>query len=188
MVSDDFEGSIRYYRPIATVLFVSLAVCMGMLVVLNINRVATWLAEVLGQRKAFVIELYFWAALGATVASYKFFAQDKDVNELEAAKEEPDPAVLRYPNALDVVLYVQRILFSGVLGVVGAVILFAGLGYFDASFDNWGFKQEMFFIVFCFLIGIYQNDFLAFLSELNKKLFQRRPQRESLSGGDPGTS
>ena len=119
-----------------------------------------------------MLQLYFWSALGATIACSLFMKQDKEINELESIKDEPDPTILRYPDPIDVVLYVQRIMTSGFFGVIGATILFAGLGYFDVSADILNFKQKVFFIVFCFLIGMYQGDFITFLNNLSKRLLQ----------------
>src|SRR6266436_1159416 len=129
-------GASYYYDYIAVVIFCAFLICCAALVFLNVNNVGTWFEAIFGRRKAFILQLYFWGALGATITSYKFFAQDKERNELEDLKEHPDPKELRWPNSQDVVLYVQRILMSGAMGVVGAAILLAGLGVFD------GIQQE----------------------------------------------
>lgn len=112
--------------------------------------------------------------MGTTIASYKFFADDKELNELECLKETPDPTVLRFPNGPDICLYVLRIALSGVLAIVGTSIFLAGLGYFDASPDTWSSKQYLFFIILAFVIGFYQNDFLSFLSSLKVQLLRQR--------------
>jgi hypothetical protein len=126
------------------------------------------------------VELYFWAMLGATVASYKFFAADKDRNEIEAIKKQPDPSELRYPNLLDVLLYAFRILFSGVLGVLGAIVLLAGLGYFDVPTDSVTTKVRLFLVIVCFLVGMHQNEFLSVLAKLNQSVLDK------LKLGEPG--
>jgi hypothetical protein len=108
------------------------------------------------------------------------------MNEVESLKRMPNPEVLRYPNSLDVVLYAQRILFNGVLGVVGGAIVMAGLGYFDVQVSAITEKQRMFFVVFAFLIGVYQNDFLAFLMDLNKKILLKKDPGKDKRGGQVG--
>ncbi len=140
---------------------------------LNVVSVTAWLTELLGAKKAFVIQLYFWGALASTIASSMFMKQDKEINELESLKEKPDPAMLRYPDAIDVGLYLQRILTSGFLGIFGAAVLFAGLGYFEVSADALATKHKLFLIVFTFLIGLYQSNFLAALGEMSKRVFQK---------------
>jgi hypothetical protein len=179
-------GSALYYRYIAIVLFVAFIIEVAALVVLHVRPVQIALSEILGLRAILALELYFWAALGATIASYKFFADDKELNEIEAVKRHPNPKVLRYPNALDVVLYVQRIVFNGVLGVVGGLIVMAGLGYFDVQLSAISEKQRMFFIVVAFLIGVYQNEFLTFLMDLNRKILLKKEPAKDKNTGEAG--
>ena len=179
-------SGVQYYKYIAIVLFVAFILEVVVLLILHIKLVQASLGEVFDSRALLMIELYFWAALGATVASYKFFADDKEVNEVESLKRRPSREVLRYPNYLDVVLYAQRILFNGVLGVIGGLIVMAGLGYFDVQLSAISEKQRMFFIVFAFLIGVYQNEFLAFLMDLNRKILLKKEPAKEKSGGDAG--
>ena len=129
MSTPNIQGDPKNYKGISIVLFLGLFICAGSILLMNMTPIKSWLEGQFGQRKSFVLQLYFWASLGATVASYKFFAEDKDINEQESVKQTPDPAKLRWPNSYDIILYVQRILFSGVQGIIGSVILFAGLGY-----------------------------------------------------------
>ena len=166
-------GDIKYYKPISLLVSGALLLCAVMLLILSLNSVSAYLATQMGEKKAFVIQLFFWAGLGASISSSLFLARDKEDNELESVKEKPDPAALRYPTDLDVVLYAHRIVTSGLLGVIGAAILFAGLGYFDTDVDISNTKQRMFFIVFCFLIGLNQGDFVKYLSQISTRLFQK---------------
>lgn len=168
------RGDPKNYTGIAVVLFSAFVISIMAIAAMNVNYIETWLSGNFGQRKTFVLQLFFWASLGATIASYKFFADDKDINELESVKQPPDPAKLRWPNGYDVTLYAMRILFSGIQGVIGGVIIYAGLGFFNADTATWGTKQKALFVVFGFLIGIYQNDFLSFLAGLKTRLFQTK--------------
>ena len=165
-------GAPYYYDYIAVVIFCAFLICCASLVFLNVNTVGVCVEEIFGRRKAFILQLYFWAALGATIESYKFFAEDKERNELEDIKEHPDPNELRWPNSQDVVLYIQRILMSGAMGILGAAVLLAGLGVFDATQQDWGTKQKMGMIVFCVVVGMYQEDFLVFVSGVKEQFFK----------------
>ena len=83
---------------------------------------------------------------------------------------------LRYPNRIDVFLYIQRIISSGFLALFGAAILFAGLGYFDVSIDHITSKHKIILIVFCFIIGLYENSFLGSIEKMSKKLFKKHTE------------
>ena len=174
-------GDQKYYVHISYLLLAAFLLNGAAIFALNITDVFAWLASLIGAKKAVVTQLFFWAALGATIASSIFMKHDKDDNELESLKDKPDLAILRYPDAIDVGLYVQRILTSGFLGVFGAAILFAGLGYFDVSTDALTTKHKLFLIVFSFLIGLYQSNFLTALNEMSKRFFQK--QGKSGKGG-----
>jgi hypothetical protein len=176
-----FPCEEKYYLHIAVVVGVAFLLILLCLVAAYTNRGSAWLPAELGERNALFVELYFWAALGATIATYKFFANDKERNELEALKEKPDPQELRYPNLLDVFLYAYRILFSGVLGVIGAVVLLAGLGYFDVPTDSVTTKLRLFLVIVCFLVGMHQNEFLSALARLNHSVLSK------LRVGEPGS-
>lgn len=168
------DGKPEYYKGIIIVIFLSFATNIGALIAFNVDLTEPWLIQILGRNEAFIFELFFWGALGATISSSLFLSEDKEINELEALKDNPDPAVLRYPDAIDVCLYVQRILTSGLLAVISAVILFAGLGYFEVDINNIATKQQMLFIITAFLVGMYQGNFIVFLSKLSKKMLQGR--------------
>lgn len=174
MVDSRLEGDPKYYRHIVAVLGGAFLFSSTVLLILNSVGGAQWLEERLGEVKAFFFQLYFWGTMGATVASYKFFADDKELNEVECLKETPDPTVLRFPNGLDVCLYALRILLSGVLALIAASIFLAGLGYFDAKPDTWSSKQYLFFVILAFLVGVYQNDFLSFLASLKVRFLRQQ--------------
>lgn len=169
----DFKNDVKYYHWVSAIIMLAFVICVTVIIALNLNSVTSFLNMHISIKKLFVIQLFFWSALGATVACYRFMKQDKEINERESLRSHPDPQILRYPNIFDVQLYVKRIVFSGVLGVIASLILFAGLGYFDVPSDKLGEKHRLFFIIFCFLVGLYQDDFLQFLSTLNKRLLQR---------------
>jgi len=166
-------GDIKYYSHISIVLFLSFLLNVAVIVLLNINYFAGHLARAMSFQKVFLVELFFWAALGATVACSLFVADDKEANELEACKKKPDPKVLRYPDAVNVQLYIQRIITSGILGVIGAFFLFAGFGYFDIQSDVLTRKHRISLVLTCFIIGLYQRNFLTTLAKWSRKLFEK---------------
>ena len=173
MSNDLLTGDPKYYKHISMVLFSSFILNAILLFVLNINYVNAWFTDLMGPITAFIVQLFFWGAAGATIAGSVFMASDKDLNEVERIKESPDPAVLRYPNLVDLWLYLQRIISSGFMAVFGSAILFAGLGYFDISIETITSKHRVFLIVFCFLIGLFENRFLTSINQLAKRVFEK---------------
>ena len=165
-------GDIKYYKHITALLIVAFIVEIISLLFLNVASVSQYFESLFGIKKTFVIQLFFWSALGATIACSLFMAEDKETNEVESLKENPDPVTLKYPDAVDIFLYLQRIVTSGVLGVIGALMLFAGLIFFEANIEVLSLRHKLFFIIFCFLIGMYQRNFITYLSQMFKKLSQ----------------
>ncbi len=129
-------GRPSNYLKISYVLLGGSLLLPVLLLVLNLAAVHELLKAALGEAKTLFLELFCWGALGGTLASYLFYARDKDTNEAEAMKQRPDPALLRYPDEIDVRLYGLRILFSGIQGVIAGLILSAGLLYFDANLEG----------------------------------------------------
>ena len=167
-------GNATLYSKICWTLLAAFLVCGVAILALNCIAIVSALARLVGPDKVFFIQIYFWGALGATVASSIFLGKDKEANVTESVKEKPDPNVLQYPDAIDVHLYLHRILTSGFLGVVGGLVILGGLGYFDVPPRVMAVKQRLFLIVFSFLIGLYQANFLTSLSDLSKRFFHQR--------------
>jgi hypothetical protein len=65
--------------------------------------------------------------------------------------------------------------------VIGALFLYAGLGYFDVPADLPSPKHRAFFILFAFLIGLSQGNFVTFLTKRFQKMLVR-----SAASGRPG--
>lgn len=97
-------GDIKYYNYIAWVLFACFAINSFALIALNVTFIEILLANIFGATKAFILQLYFWGALGATIACSMFLADDKEINELESVKNKSDPEVLRYPDFVDLLI------------------------------------------------------------------------------------
>lgn len=169
-----FPDNIRYYGHITFLLFAALFGSVLGIALIHLNPLRPWLSSLFGPFTLQLIEMYFWGALGGTISAYKFLARDKDQNEVESLKKKPDPENLRYPNRLDVALYAQWVLISGVLAVLGAIVSLAGLFYFEAGPGVGELKRRMFLTVFAFLVGFFQNDFLVFLADLSRRLFRQR--------------
>ncbi|PKN18248.1 MAG: hypothetical protein CVU71_12110 [Deltaproteobacteria bacterium HGW-Deltaproteobacteria-6] len=165
-------GDIKYYKHITALIMVSFVVNISVLLILNITFTSQYLEGLYGIKKTFIIQLFFWSALGATIACSLFMSEDKEINEIERAKHNPDPKILRYPDVIDVFLYLQRIITSGILGVIGASMLFAGLIFFEAQIEILSIKHRMFFVIFCFLIGMYQRHFIAYLGKMFRKIIE----------------
>lgn len=57
--------------------------------------------------------------------------------------------------------------------MIGAVLLYAGLSYFSVPEGLPNPKDRAFFVLFSFLIGLYQGNFLVFLSKRFEKMLER---------------
>ena len=165
-------GDIKYYKYITTIIMISFSFNIALLLTLNVSTTSQYLESLYSIKKLFIIQLFIWAMLGSTIACSLFLSQDKEINEIESVKTHPDPSLLRYPDMIDLFLYLQRIITGGILGVIGALILFAGLIFFDANIGNMSLKHKSFFIVFCFLIGLYQRHFLGYLEKMLRKIIE----------------
>lgn len=166
-------GDVKYYRHISILVFLALVLASAMLLWLNSLSGRSFILAYLDNTAAFGLQLFFWGALGASIASSLFLSRDKDENELESVKSTPDPSRLRYPTEVDVHLYAHRILTSACLAVVGALFLYAAVSYFDVPADLPNPKHRAFFILFAFLIGLYQGNFVAFLSKRFQMILEK---------------
>ena len=170
------EGKAENYSKIIWLLIVLFVLNCSVITLFNIDRTEGFFIEVFGASEKFIIELFFWGALGATISSSLFLAQDKEINEIESLKSPPDPNILRYPDIFDVWMYGQRVATSGVLAIVSAVVLLAGLGYFEVEINTVTTKQKMLFVITSFLVGMYQGKFVDFLNSLSKRLLSGRKE------------
>lgn len=166
-------GDIKYYKHISVLIFCSFLLNGLCILFLNNQWCTIVLTDLFSKQKAFIIQLFFWSALGATVACSIFLAEDKELNEMEACKESPRLNILRYPDLIDIHLYAQRIITSGFLGLIGSFLLFAGLGYFDVPIDNLNLKHKVFLVLTSFIVGLYQKNFLSSLASFCKKMFEK---------------
>ncbi len=166
-------GDGKYYRHISILILLALALAGAMLLWLNSASGRTYILAYLGTKVAFGLQLFFWGALGAAIASSLYLARDKDENEIESVKDAPDLTRLRYPTEIDIHLYGHRIVTSACLAVVGALFLYAGLSYFDVPADLPSPKHRAFFILFAFLVGLYQGNFVTFLHKRFQKILEK---------------
>jgi hypothetical protein len=176
-----FAGDIKYYQHISILIIFALAAEVMALVYLNSSVGEQAVLRYLGSKVAFGLQLFFCGAAGATIAGSFFLARDKEENEIESLKEKPDLSVLRYPDHIDVYLYLHRILTSACLAVIGGLFLYAGLSYFDVPADLPSPKHRAFFILWAFLVGLYQGNFVAFLTKRFQKMLV-----SSATRGRPG--
>lgn len=171
-IDDRLCGSPKYYRHISFLILVALVGAGAMLLWLNTISGRSLMQAYLGNNVSFGLQLFLWGALGGSIASSLYMAWDKEENELESVKDRPDPSCLRYPNEIDVHLYGHRIMTSACLAVVGGLFLYAGLNYFDVP-ATLNPKHRAFFIIFSFLIGLYQGKFLTFLNRRFQKILEK---------------
>ncbi len=166
---NDLNGNPKYYKNISYLLFACFILIPILIFILNLNKVEVALVQEIGLFKYLLLEAFFWGALGATISSSLFMAKDKDLNELEEAKEQPDPTNLRYPNLIDVFLYMQRIFSSGLLAVVGLLVIYLPMSI--PRTDDIQQKTVILFMLGAFLIGMFQEKFIVLLKSIYKKVF-----------------
>lgn len=162
------------YKIISRIILSSFIICFLIILCLNVNYIEGWITSVLGQISSEVFKQFFYGMLGGTIACSLFLTHDKETNEVESLKPDPDPQVLRMPDSIDIKLYVQRIITSGVLAVLGTLIIIAGFSYLEVDYSN-GFilKHKLFFIISSVLIGLFQVKFLGNLEKLFDSFFKK---------------
>ncbi|TLX73483.1 hypothetical protein E9993_15330 [Labilibacter sediminis] len=156
------------YKKISKSIFISFIIHAFLILMINFNAVEIWINSQFGQICSELFKQYFYGAIGGTIACSLFLKNDKERNEIESLKDNPDPMELRLPDVIDKRLYIQRIITSGILAVLGALIIIAVFfSYLEVDFKN-GFilKHKMFLIISSLSIGLYQLKFLGSLEKL----------------------
>lgn len=169
---DKSEGTADNYPVIARLLWAAFVLLGVVLVVFQLRPVDEWLADYLAPASRQFLELGLFGSLGGLIAAYKYLANDIEINELEAAKDKPDTAILRYPTGTDVHLYGLRILSSGVLGAISGLLVMLGMVYFQVDMTDFPLRQRLFMVLLAFLVGLQENDFLGFLSSLRERILR----------------
>lgn len=161
------------YKKISKIIFISFFICLIGLLVLNSNYAETWIDKQFGQISSELFKQFFYGCLGGTIACSLFLKNDKEVNEVESLKSNPDPLILRLPDSVDKRLYIQRMITSGILAVLGTLIIIAGFSYLEVDYTNgFIFKQKVFFVISSILIGLFQFKFLGSLEKLFDSIFK----------------
>lgn len=168
-MSMDLSG----HKKILQILFISFLFCLLSLVSLHLNIVEKWIKFEFGQIGHQLFCQFFYGALGGTIAGSLFLKKDKEINEVESLEDEPDPKKLRLPDEVDKQLYIQRIITSGVLAILGTLMIIAGFSYLEVEYAN-GFiiKQKIFIVIAGTLIGLYQFKFLGRVEKLFDNFFK----------------
>jgi len=150
------------YKNISRILFWSMGLNTSFVLALHFNPIDNYLSINFGSIVRLCIEQFFYGSLAATIACSVFLSKDKEINELEALKEIPDPKELRLPDILDKRLYIQRILSSGFLAIFGMFIILFAFNYLDVNTNTeFNFKQKLLIGIFSFMIGLFQSKFLS---------------------------
>jgi magnesium-transporting ATPase (P-type) len=150
------------YKNISRILFLSMGLNVIIVISLHYLPFDNFLSENFGYVVRLAIEQFFYGSLAATIACSIFLSKDKEINELEAIKPNPDPKELRLPDIIDKRLYIQRILSSGFLSVFGMFIILFVFNYLDVNTkSDFSFKQQLLIGIFSFMVGLYQSKFLS---------------------------
>lgn len=165
------------YKKIASIIFWSFLINIICVLALNLKMLESYILEYFGNISSELIKQFFYGAIGATISCSIFLKKDKEMNELESLKENPDPKELRLPDIIDKRLYIQRIITGGILAIMGMLLLLAGFSYLDVDYSGeFTFKQKLFFAISSMLIGIYQSKFLSSIEKIFDGFFQSKQQ------------
>ncbi len=179
MKKEPMELSV--YKKILAILFISFPICIIAIVILQLHLVEEWIQYEFGQIGYQLFNQFFLGALGGTIAGSLFLKKDKEINEKEYLKAKSDPTILRLPDEVDKQLYIQRIITSGILTILGTLLIIAGFSYLEVDYKN-GFliKQKIFFSVTSMLIGLYQFKFLGSIEKISDNLFKSSNKKPDL--------
>lgn len=166
----EMPGSKRNYIKISYIIILSFILNAFILIFLNLHDVEKYFISLIGTLNYEILNQFFYGAIGATITSSIFYSKDIEINALEALKEKPNPEVLRFPNRLNVILYIHRILTSGLLAILGAFIIIGGFSYLNIELNNLVLKHKVLLAISSFLIGLYQHKFLRRLRVLFDEL------------------
>lgn len=164
---------LKEYKNIINLLVVSFVANIIFILILNISFIQSYFTCLFDDLGFELIKQYFYGSIGATIACTLFLAEDKEINEVESLNEKPDPKILRLPDFIDRRFYALRIITSGLLAIVGTIILITGFSYLEIEYKN-GFliKHKLLFALASVLIGLYQFKFLNRLEKVFNKIFK----------------
>ena len=165
------QGNFEQYKKIAIRLNILFAFCLILLLVLHIKPVTVYLIEIFGDRGQTLIKSYFFGNLGALISCSIFLARDKDFNKQIFLKDK-NSIKIELPDSVDNTMYVQRVITSGILAVLGVTIMFAGLSYLDVQFTSKIDKQKYLAIILSIIIGLYQGKFLKYIDSIFNNIFK----------------
>lgn len=169
---------LSQYKKITYLLFICFMLCFAAIIVLNMDKVSNCIIKNFSELGIELLKQFFYGSLGATIACSIFLAKDKDENEEEFLKGIPDKTKYRMPDEIDRMLYIQRIISSGVLAVAGTILIIIGYGYLEVDFENgYTLRQKLLFAVSSFLIGIYQSKFLVKIEGVFENLFKTKKRK-----------
>ena len=176
------RGGPRSYYFICGIVVLSVIVSSAFIIILNYSCFRSYLVSHFSERLAFLFQVPFWAALGASLDCYKFAADDRQDNE--DAFRNKDIQQLAWPNVYNVMFYGLRIIMGGVMGCIGTVILVSGLGALDVSDPSWLLKHKLWILSFCAIIGYSQDSFLQWINTIKKNMFKDRSEKDKPEGND----
>ncbi len=168
---------LQQYKKITSALFVSFIMNFIFILTINLHFIETKMLLIFGKVVVEGIKQFFYGALAATISCSLFVAKDKDINEVESLNKKPNPLIYRLPDTFDKRMYIQRIISSGVLAVLGFVIILAGFSYLEVNFDKtFTAKHKLLFVLSSFLIGLNQAKFLSRLEKMFDNFFKEKKE------------
>lgn len=177
MPTEKPSNSYSNYSGIIAVIIMSFTFFFTILLVSYNGLIADWLLKYYSVNFLHFIRVYIFGSIGSTIMCSIFLASDKEQNELESLKSEPDPKVLRYPDKYDCWLYIARILSGGFFGVIAVLFLNTGLIAVKAEKSN-NVNAFLAFIL-SFLIGCFQFKFINYLDSFAGKVIGKDVKQSS---------
>ncbi len=165
---------LKIYKRISKLIMISFILNSIILIVCNLKDVDYFLLEYMNNIKLEIMKQFFFGALGATIACSLFLKEDKEINELEEIEDKPDPKILRFPDSVDIQFYIHRILTSGILAVLGSLIILGGFSYLEVDYHHLTIRHKILFAISSLLIGIYQGKFLTHLTGIFDRFFRKK--------------
>lgn len=185
---DKIPGSILNYKKISILIVCAIILNSLVLVLVHIPSIVSFLKENIGILKFEIIIQFFYGSLGAAITCSLFLSKDMEINALESAKEKPDLATLRYPNLLNVHMYLHRLITSGILAVLGSFLILAGFSYIDFDYSDFSTKHKILLAISSMLIGLYQHKFIKRISEVFDKFYKSKEEDKEKPDSDNTTN
>ena len=162
-------GSTENYSRIQKLLIGAIVAVFALLAVLSIDSVEAVIVSKFGDRFLQYARLVPWGVFGAITHCAYLCAKDKAAQEGIERKSVQDASNASpiWPDEFDVRMYALFVLSGGLMAVLAAFLLSAGVGYLGQSTEGLSPIQEKFplFALFAFWAGYSQTGLISRLQQ-----------------------